>query len=310
MVGASNLTLSLPVTLQLIMDYIKGPKSIFVAHGPGRSYLKRAGLPMFRFQGISICPLFDELENVTKDINQPKIYALVTDIGDDLLYSQRPQNIANGVEKVLNRLYNIIYLLIFNNFMKQIFDMKNVCKNNMTRTMPILTILILLSTLPAPTLANPNWPGLPPDCWKESRIVHKIDSWQKLKENFKIERIKLDKAVKFTNISPNKGYSFKKEGFRPEVTISIYAEKDHLIVITISDVHGVSDINWINEKLLFIRIWWGRIAIDDVIFDVENELIVYTEPAVDGYLAYQQAEESCKRLGGCKCIKREDPLLK
>ena len=106
-VGASNLTISLPVTLQLITSFIKGQKSIFVAHGPGRSYLKRAGLPMLRFQGISICPLFDELENAINDINQPKIYALITDIGDDLLYNQKPKSIAEGVEKVLKRLYNI-----------------------------------------------------------------------------------------------------------------------------------------------------------------------------------------------------------
>jgi hypothetical protein len=107
MVGASNLTISLPVAIKLIMDFIEGPKSIFVAHGPGRSYLKRAGLPMFRFQGISICPLFDNLETATNNIAQAKIYALVTDIGDDLLYNQKPKNIAKGVEKVLNRLNNL-----------------------------------------------------------------------------------------------------------------------------------------------------------------------------------------------------------
>ncbi|KAF0145869.1 MAG: hypothetical protein FD156_547 [Nitrospirae bacterium] len=156
--------------------------------------------------------------------------------------------------------------------------------------------------------ATTNWPGLPPDCWSEARIVHNIDNWKKLPQNFKIEKVKIEKPVKFENVSPNKGYSYKNEGFRPDVTISIYAEKDHLTVIKITDVFGVSDIKWINEKLLFIRIWWGRIAIDDVIFDVEKEAIVYTEPAVDGFQAYQQYKDFCKKLGGCKCINKEDSI--
>jgi hypothetical protein len=154
---------------------------------------------------------------------------------------------------------------------------------------------------------TPHWPGLPPDCWSESRIVHNIDNWKKIAQSFKIDTVKIDKPVRFENISPNKGYSYKREGFRPDVTISVYAEKDHLTVMRITDVFGVSDIKWINEKLLFIRIWWGRIAVDDVIFDVEKEAVIYTEPAVDGFQVYHEYEDFCKKLGGCKCIKKEEP---
>lgn len=107
MVGASNLTISLPIALKLIMEFIKGPKFVYVAHGPGRSYLKRAGLPMLRFQGISICGLFDDLESAINKTSNSKIYALVTDIGDDLLYTQKPDHIAEGVKNVLKRLRNL-----------------------------------------------------------------------------------------------------------------------------------------------------------------------------------------------------------
>jgi hypothetical protein len=28
--------------------------------------------------------------------------------------------------------------------------------------------------------------------------------------------------------------------------------------------------NWINEKLLFVQVWWGRIASSDIILDVNH----------------------------------------
>ena len=49
---------------------------------------------------------------------------------------------------------------------------------------------------------------------------------------------------------------------------------------------------WVNEKLLFMRPWWGRILGTDLIYDVEAERIVYAETVTDGYLAYQQFRES------------------
>jgi len=173
----------------------------------------------------------------------------------------------------------------------------------------MICIIIAVFLLSGIASADNSWPGLPPDCWTEPRIVHTHDGdrWKKLKENFKIDRIRPEKPIRFENVSPNKGYSYKQEGFRPAVTITINAEKEHVTVLSISQVYGVSDIKWINEKLLFMRIWWGRIAIDDVIFDVEREALVYTEPAVDGYQAFQQYQDSCKMLGGCTCIKKQDP---
>jgi hypothetical protein len=37
---------------------------------------------------------------------------------------------------------------------------------------------------------------------------------------------------------------------------------------------------WVNEKLLFIRVWWGRIAATDCILDVESLRLVYAEDAI------------------------------
>ena len=38
-------------------------------------------------------------------------------------------------------------------------------------------------------------------------------------------------------------------------------------------------VQWINEKLLFIRVWSGRIVSDDLILDVTTHRIIYSEQA-------------------------------
>lgn len=104
-------------------------------------------------------------------------------------------------------------------------------------------------------------------------------------------------------MSPNKGYVFVVEGGRPSGRITIHAEKAHLIEIQFVDLFGLSDVRWLNEKLILMRPWWGRIAATDLVFDVEREKIIYAESLTDGTLAYQQYHESCP-IHGCECIKK------
>src|SRR5262245_1663850 len=167
----------------------------------------------------------------------------------------------------------------------------------------LILILLFVSSLSLPCLAaEGGWPGLPPDCWSESRMFHNSEVYP-WKENIAIRTVKGEKP-KGGELSPNKGYSFVVEGGRPSGKITIYAEKDHLIQISISELFGISDTKWINEKLVFMRLWWGRIAATDVIYDVEKEKILYTESVTDGYIAYQQFSESCPNIG-CTCIKKK-----
>lgn len=105
-------------------------------------------------------------------------------------------------------------------------------------------------------------------------------------------------------VSPNKGYLFVAEGGRPTGRVTIFAEKDHLVDIQFIDLFGLSDVRWLNEKLILMRAWWGRIAATDLIFDVEREKIIYAESVTDGTLAHQQYLESCP-LHGCRCIKKK-----
>lgn len=157
--------------------------------------------------------------------------------------------------------------------------------------------------------AYDGYPGLPPDCWKESRVVA-VDDSPLLRDNL-AKRVTIDKVPvttpeKFDFISPNKAYSFKATKDGRNESILIYAEKDHLVKINIYKIYFVDDLKWINEKLLFFRIWWGRMLATDIIFDVEKEIIAYSEAAMDGSNVFVEYDDKCRRLGGCRCIKKEE----
>ena len=151
--------------------------------------------------------------------------------------------------------------------------------------------------------AERNWPGAPPDCWQEARNVHGGDSADMWKTNTVIRKLK-DGKLKAGVHSPNKGYFFVAEEGRPNGVVTIFAEKSYLIRIEFSQLFGLSEVKWVNEKLLFMRPWWGRIAATDLIYDVEAERFIYAESVTDAYLALQQFRESCP-VHGCECIKKK-----
>jgi hypothetical protein len=52
----------------------------------------------------------------------------------------------------------------------------------------------------------------------------------------------------------------------------------------IDHASGGVHLQWLNEKLLFIEVWWGRIASTDLILDVNNRTFLYKETAEYGDL--------------------------
>ena len=134
-------------------------------------------------------------------------------------------------------------------------------------------------------------------------MVHSVqdlgDLWKK---NTRIATRKGTKPLS-GEMSPNKGYVFVVEGGRPSGRITIYAEKDHLVDIRFVDLFGLSNVRWLNEKLILMRPWWGRMAATDLIFDVEREKMIYAESVTDGTIAYRQYLESCP-IHGCECIRK------
>lgn len=59
-------------------------------------------------------------------------------------------------------------------------------------------------------------------------------------------------------------------------TSTLLAFKDH--------GNGGVQMTWLNEKLVYGSVWWGRIVSTDFVFDVENKKFIYREMANYGEL--------------------------
>ena len=61
------------------------------------------------------------------------------------------------------------------------------------------------------------------------------------------------------------------------------------LVLTVLDHGNTIDVRWLNEKLLYGQVWWGRIYSTDFILDVETRKFVYREMA-----QYSELIEPCQ----------------
>lgn len=171
-------------------------------------------------------------------------------------------------------------------------------------TLPGRILFGLAVAAPLSGAAAEGWPGLPPDCWTEPRMVHSLQDpvvdWRK---NTRVTTRRAGEPAA-AQVSPNKGYAFAVEGSRPTARVTIYAEKDYVVDIDFVELSGLGEVRWLNEKLLFMRAWWGRLMATDLIYDVERERFIHAEALTDGTLAFQQYRESCP-LVGCTCIEKK-----
>jgi len=100
LLGASNLRIGLPILLRVARAQLGGPLEVLVAHGHGRSYGKRSSIPGRTLPGITECDLWNDLTL------QPSLptFALLTDIGNDLLYGVQPAELVDWVEQCIGQL--------------------------------------------------------------------------------------------------------------------------------------------------------------------------------------------------------------
>jgi len=101
LLGASNLHLRLPVLIDDLRRGAGGPVEVLAACGHGRSYGRWSRLLFIRhLPGIVGCGLWPALEQ------RPPLptVALVTDVGNDLGYGERPETVAAWIETCLVRL--------------------------------------------------------------------------------------------------------------------------------------------------------------------------------------------------------------
>jgi hypothetical protein len=101
LLGASNLTFALRTWVARLRAAAGGPLEVLVACGNGRSYgIESRFLFVRRLPGIVRCRLWEALAA------RPPLptFALVADIGNDVLYEQTPERIVAWVDTCLERL--------------------------------------------------------------------------------------------------------------------------------------------------------------------------------------------------------------
>ena len=93
---------------------------------------------------------------------------------------------------------------------------------------------------------------------------------------------------------PTNGVRFHDSS--PDAALCVFNETDRMTKILLKDHYPnfVLDVYWINEKLLYVEVWWGRILGSCFIFDVEKESIIYKEMVNDGNVAFQQWQQAKK----------------
>ncbi|MBI4823691.1 MAG: hypothetical protein HY805_05620 [Nitrospirae bacterium] len=167
------------------------------------------------------------------------------------------------------------------------------------RSLVILFFLISLNNAPAY-----DW-HTTPDKWTGPRIFHS-EFYNNYESRIQISHTNIDEKIlreKERNYSPNGAYWFVV--YSPDIMepgpwsteIRVFNERDYIIKIELID-HAATyttTIKWINEKLIYIELWWGRVLGTYFIFDVEKEKVVIREMVHDGGIAFQQWQQNKQR---------------
>lgn len=100
LLGASNLTLSLRLTIQVMQQRLDSPSEVLAAVGHGRAYGICSSIMRRKLPGILDSGLWTQLA-----ASEPlPSYALLTDIGNDILYELLPEQILSSIERCIDQL--------------------------------------------------------------------------------------------------------------------------------------------------------------------------------------------------------------
>lgn len=105
LLGASNLQMGMPLLLENLRRRFSGSENqleVWTASGHGRSYGRWSKVLFRELPGIVDCRLWDDLS--ASSLVPDATYALVTDIGNDILFGVEPVQIVDWVRRTLERL--------------------------------------------------------------------------------------------------------------------------------------------------------------------------------------------------------------
>jgi hypothetical protein len=104
--GASNLARSFyGLKLSIKRCIHPRPATFIHAMGPGRGYLGRGGILNTTYPPIIDCGILESIQKIRKPNQQ--IIALITDIGNDIMYGIHSKKIIEGLQSVLDTLSKV-----------------------------------------------------------------------------------------------------------------------------------------------------------------------------------------------------------
>jgi hypothetical protein len=103
LLGASNIALSFPQIVRRLSAGLPGTLDIFAAFGHGRSYCTWSRVLFRRLPSIDRCGLWSELESAAAR-RPAHTVALLTDVGNDLIYGSPCDVLARHLERCLTAL--------------------------------------------------------------------------------------------------------------------------------------------------------------------------------------------------------------
>ena len=163
--------------------------------------------------------------------------------------------------------------------------------------------LALGLTLVAATASAQQQFHTPPACWTAPRITH--GPWSEQPGDRAVvtrERVASADGATWT-LGPNGAYRLRKAD--PDFSapppwntrIVIETEKPEAVVVELKN-HGNATAYavWVNEKLVLVRVWWGRVLGADLLVDVEKAEIVWKETTRGGDAAFEQSRgQTCPK---------------
>lgn len=163
----------------------------------------------------------------------------------------------------------------------------------------ILASALAVSFVGGAALAQPQMSAYhtPPACWTAPRITHGPWGEQPPGERVAVrrERVAPVDGVQWT-MSPNGAYRLRKTD--PDFSapppwntrIVIETERPEAVVVELRN-HGTATAYaaWALEKLVLVRVWWGRVLGADLLVDAETGAIVWKETMRGGDAAFEQS---------------------
>lgn len=142
-----------------------------------------------------------------------------------------------------------------------------------------------------------------PSCWPQPRNYHQPATgteWADQVRLFTSNRLPPEQPGVF---APNRAYQFwittSPDGGRSEILIN--NEQSGLVVLELVRPLDAPAPRWLNEKLLYLRVAWGRIVFSDLLIDVEQVQVLYHELVHDGSIAFQQYRQACSGPDAHEC---------